>query len=123
MVKEVEELSSEVNVLTLRNRERLQDSEISLADARPTALRPLGSAQCAQQTRLETAEHRSRAACWLRVIGRIFREAVRIKVIVSIRLWLQFSERRELCGLARQFKIEAVHLFIVRLRADSDGEA
>src|ERR1700687_1177622 len=107
MVEYVEKLRTKINALGLRNFERLQQREIGVADVRTTADGARRIADTAEQGRIDR---------------RVFGEGRGIKEIVAITLRTLSLKRFELVGLPRQFKVEAVHQFVVGRRDDANRE-
>ena len=123
MVKDVEELSPEINVHVFRYRDRLQDGKISLAEVRPAADRTFRGSERPQQRRVIAPENCARRAGGSGVISGILRETIGIEVIVSVRLRLHGTERCDLRRLAWQFEIEAIHQLVIGQRRDLDGKS
>ena len=123
VVEDVEELGAEVNVFSLRELNRLQDRKIRLTDVRSAADGALGGAEGTKQCRVITSECWRGTAGWLRGIGGILCEAVGIEEIVAVRLRFLSVERCELCRLARQREIEAIHQLIICQRLNLNRES
>src|SRR5205807_7723679 len=123
VIEDVKELSAKINTLLLANFKCLQDSEIRVADMWSAADRTLGIAHGSQQRRVIATKNRTGAAGWLRRIGRVLCEAVRIEEIEPIRLWLHLAEWSELSRLAGQFKSKAGHQFVIGEGGGPDGES